>query len=288
MATITVATLEERVNNYIKFFWTVVAFGFLWLTGLTMFMLHINDTLSGISHAQIAAENRFTQQAIVNYSALPPDEFKAVLPDLSSAIATAKRRDIKVPSKVIGDLQTKLIASAGAPSFWPTAAEFISYRSFNGAAAIASGNLPNCTDSSPALGTVKEVYSPTQMSINPGTYENCRFTLDSAEDNARMNMFLTTVTPLIAFRHCLIVYRGGTINLILALKEYNAAYQVFTNPPASGTVNVSVDHTLEFHDCLFDITLQAAPPQPGQELTRFLLAESGGDIVLPLSASTHS
>lgn len=270
------ATLAERVTNHIKFFWVVVGFGFLWLTAVTVYLARINDATTRIAKDQ--QENNSilrAQRTITELASLPPTEFKASLPDLASTMTTATKQRRRVPSETIDALQTKLLTTdSNAPSFWPAAAEFISYRSFNDASWTPVANLRKCTDSPPSPPTIKEVQSPTKMTLNPGVYENCQFTLDSPEDNQRLNEFLLH-TLQIRFKHCLIIYRGGQINLILAFNKLKAAYQVDAPPPASGMLEVTNDHTLEFQECLFDFSFRNTPPEQGQEMTKFLLASNG-------------
>jgi hypothetical protein len=52
MAAITVARLEERVNNHIKFFWAAVGVGFLWMSAITGLFLKTNSTLSAVATSQ--------------------------------------------------------------------------------------------------------------------------------------------------------------------------------------------------------------------------------------------
>jgi hypothetical protein len=285
MASITVATLEERVNNHIRFFWTVVAAGFLWMSGLSLAIYHLNDTANQIRTAQVGLENTVAKQNIIAYSLLPSDNFKAILTDISSVISTAKQKNIKVSPQVIEDLQGKLNASIDAPGYWPAVAEFISYRSVNNTSWVAPGDLPRCTDSPPTHATVKEILhqgNPTVLSLNPGVYENCRFDLDSPQEDELLNSFLVGSTPMITFKHCVIGYRGGVINILIALDEQDAPIS-FPGTDMKGVGHTIVNNTLEFDDCLFDIAFQDVPPRQGQKLTQFLLANQGPIIKLPLS-----
>ncbi len=290
MATISVATLEERVNNHIRFFWAVFAVGCLWMSALSLALYHLNDTANQIKTAQTGLENTVTKQNVIAYSLLPPDDFKGTLPDLSSAITAARQKNIKVSTQVIGDLQGKLDASVDAPGYWPAVAEFISYRSVNNTAWVAPGNLPRCTDSPPSHATVKEILhqgNPTVISLSPGVYKNCRFDLDSPQEDEILNSFLLGSTPIISFKHCVIGYRGGAINILIALDEHDAPIG-FPGTDMKGTGHAIINNTLEFDDCLFDIAFQNAPPRQGQKLTQFLLANQGPVIKLPLSIQSQT
>ena len=59
MAVPTIATLTERVDNHIKFFWRVVGAGFLWLATLSLLLYHINDTANRIVADQTGLKNDF-------------------------------------------------------------------------------------------------------------------------------------------------------------------------------------------------------------------------------------
>jgi hypothetical protein len=50
-----VATLDERVKNHIRFFWTAVAFGFLWLAALTGLVIHTSQSVDRVTKAQANA-----------------------------------------------------------------------------------------------------------------------------------------------------------------------------------------------------------------------------------------
>jgi hypothetical protein len=50
-----VARLDERVKNHIRFFWTAVAFGFLWLAALTGLVIHTSQSVDRVAKAQANA-----------------------------------------------------------------------------------------------------------------------------------------------------------------------------------------------------------------------------------------
>ena len=58
--------------------------------------------------------------------------------------------------------------------------------------------------------TVMEVGPAGELKkISNAYYENCRFTIDSPVDDERISQLVRTHYPVIEFRYCLIVYRGG-------------------------------------------------------------------------------
>jgi len=49
-----VATLDERVENHIRFFWPAVTFGFLGLAALTGPVIHTSQSVDRVAKAQIS------------------------------------------------------------------------------------------------------------------------------------------------------------------------------------------------------------------------------------------
>jgi hypothetical protein len=257
---ITVAALEERVNNHIKFFWVVVAAGFAWMGAITLLLIHVNGTASSLARTQTRVEIGLIRQNIQDYAALPANEFKGTLPDLSSAIAAAKQKNVKVSPKVIGDLQEKLIESTGSPNFWPAAAEFISYRSALTHEDIANfrKTMPRCLDLQPHPATTAEAISPGEQTvkINPAYYEDCQLQLDSPRED-EMISFWAQRAPALTFRHCLVIYQGGAVRLELG------------NWP------------LTFENCLWDLVVSEKPPASGQKVTETLLTSNPDSFKFP-------
>jgi hypothetical protein len=48
-------TLDGRVKNHIRFFWTAVALGFLWLAALTGLVIHTSQSVDKVAKAQVNA-----------------------------------------------------------------------------------------------------------------------------------------------------------------------------------------------------------------------------------------
>ena len=96
-------------------------------------------------------------------------------------------------------------------------------------------------------------------------------TLDSTTDMAKINWLILHEAPFLTFRHCLIVYRGGPLNLIVELKSFPMMVQVGKRPP---TVQTFSGRTLRFENCRFDFAFSSPPPQEGQHFTSQLLAQS--------------
>jgi len=211
---------------------------------------------------------------------LSKQEFQLTLPQLNSTLKVAKQENVRVPAKLIQGLQQKLSGTdRNAAEYWPTVATFISYRS-DLLSRQHSLNMPRCVDSKPTGMTINKVISPDEMTVNRGVYENCSLTLDSPEENERLNKILATERPLIALRHCLIRYHGGEVKLILAWKNRIVHYRVDAPPARSGEVSIS-GPSLLFEDCLFDFSVDGIPHPSGQKVTETLLAQNANTLELP-------
>jgi hypothetical protein len=280
--TVRLATLEERVNNHIWFFRAAVVVLGAWLGYITNVVLEVRN-----STRQISA-NVELRQGIDELAILPQNAFENSLSKLSSFIAKARRENVKVSPQVVGDLQQKMLATdAQTPGFWPAAAELISYRSEATANNFTtSANLSNCTDSDPIPMRVAEVGPGGSIrKLTSAYYENCRFTLDSAQDDLRINGLLLTTVVNIEFRHCLIVYRGGAFALITYKDAKTIPLEGGTGHGATIGYN---GPTLQFTQCLFDFSVSREIPKDGQETIRVLLAQSQSPFVLPVSSSPTS
>jgi len=148
--------------------------------------------IAGINGTLKAWSPLITPQVFNKSLVLPPSQFKKALSELKAVVANARKQDVRVPSQIIRGLQTKLLGTTrSAPDFWPTAAEFVSYRSFNGASPetqqLGSANVPNCADSPPSRMKITAVPDSHTIKMSTGVYENCRITLDSAQDDDRIN-----------------------------------------------------------------------------------------------------
>jgi hypothetical protein len=205
------------------------------------------------------------------------------LPAIQHLLATAQNQGVKVDTKVLDALTRKLSATnASAVGFWPAAAGLISYRSRVAANDFGNPvNLPNCTDSDPFPLKVTEVGPKGEIKkIANAFYENCRFTFDSATDDARINSILLNKAPTVEFRHCLIVYRGGDFTLVTHLSVNNAPIQGGSGHGAAIDYN---GPTLQFVQCFFDFSVSDQIPKNGQEATHALLAQTKSPLVLFLS-----
>ena len=186
------------------------------------------------------------------------------LPAVQHLLASARDQRVKADTKVLDALTQKLsAANTSAVGFWPTAAEFISYRSALTHEDLVnlSNSMPKCTDQPPHLATVAQ-YTPagsTSLSINPAYYENCQLQLDSREQDAYLSYWalkvVPTLTPLI-FRHCLVTYNGGIVQLQLP-------------------------GPLTFENSLWVFSISGIPPVSGQKVTEMLLVGNPDSFKFP-------
>ena len=239
--------------------------------------------LTGIEKSLHEINNQVAQQSITNHAALPLEDFKATLPNLSTALVTARKDNLLVPNTVIGQLHAKLSSTDSAtPGFWPAAANLISIRSNQSRAEFSgASHFPDCADTTPEPTKIAKVDSPTQAEMQWSRYTNCVLTLDSTRDTDQVNAMMDTFIRVV-FKHCIIVYRGGPIGLKLEWngEKRNAFMGDKNNPQPLGKI-VLTRQTVEFEDSTFEFTIPAAPPKSGQVATKMLLAQSGNTLVLP-------
>lgn len=247
---------------------------------------HTNDRFKAI-------EKKLTASELQSQASVPQAVFEKTLPDLRSAVTDARKKDVRVSPAVIEDLRSKLLAtSSSTPEFWPTVSEFVSYRSLvaselpEQARKLRTEEIRTCTDSLPQPMRLKEVLSPQRAITTRGVYENCRFVLDSPEQDATLNAILKGNTSLITFRNCLIEYHGGDINLILAWDK--EPFTMTLEGRGSEDPNRIIHPTLsgpaiEFENCVFNFSFQTAPPPKGQQFSTALLAQNAASVSLPVA-----
>jgi|CZKH01.1.fsa_nt_gi hypothetical protein len=204
-------------------------------------------------------------------------------------VAVAQNQQITVDPKIVGRLADNLNSvKSDVPEFWPAVGELISYRSFNfnqSILGLLAKPLPDCLDLDPGPMIITAVQSPTQMTVSKPVYRDCRLTLDSPEDDERLNKLIKEKYPLIVFNHCLIVYRGGQINLFLKWTGQHMRMGIFPKPNSEATTVVDTTYNgdaLTFDQCLFDFRLQGTPSESGQKVAQGLLAQNKAIIAIPL------
>jgi hypothetical protein len=249
------------------------------------------------------------QHQFESASKLPTATLQERLPAIQHLLTTAKDQGIKADTPILDALGRKLsTVDTKAASFWPVAADFINYRSqvvLTDIQSLIRPDLPNCTDHDPmpmelTIGEedekawkANESRSLSDLSNGKnGTkmvgalYQDCRFTLDSPEETARMPTLGQGRSYVLTFRHCQMVYRGGKIALLTPDPHPTA---ITGKGPNRTDVYILTGQTVRFENCLFLFVLNFQPPREGQWLTEQLLAQSGSRLtVTSQKSATHS
>jgi hypothetical protein len=259
-------------------------------TGYVEFRTSTNLKLTTIEGKLSNIEGQLARQQISSQSLLSPEDFKSNLPELNAAIDTAKSHNIETPTDVLDRLQQKMISTdEHASDYWPVAAALISYRSQNATSFdqdLLAPSLPNCVDSEPHPMMVTKV-GPigNPLEVTEAYYENCRFTLDSPKDDAFINMLIRTKYPTIVFKHCRIIYSGGSFVVISRIDEDNVPTIAMSGPGKGMTISFH-GPTLQFSNCAFSFSAIPNIPENGKQMLKQFLAQSGPTFAfLP---ATHS
>jgi hypothetical protein len=218
---------------------------------------------------------------------LSPSALQARLPAIQHLAAVAQNQEVKVDTTALNVLGHKLsTVDTKAAAFWPTAAQFVSYRSqinVVDSQSLSRPNMANCTDNPPTpmeyRMTAEEEYSTKEETNRvgldssrfiPAIYENCRFVLDSPEEAEGFPLLGNSFD--LEFKNCQIIYNGGPIAIVTP----NPRVSFFNGKgPTRGDVFAIKGQKLRFENCLFLFTIKAVPPQEGQQMTHELLAQSG-------------
>jgi hypothetical protein len=236
-------------------------------------------------------------------SKLPTATLQERLPAVQHLLEVAKEQQVKVDPVAFGRLSAKLQAiKVTTGGFWPAVGGLISYRSFlvgQDVAGLSQSALPVCTDRNPGGMEVDSVkvnpiagdkeHNNATITIENAKYADCTLTLDSPEQADKINWILKHRMNKITFTHCVIIYRGGPINITMELNNEPRILHYQPKPGApeiTSKVNVS-GPTLTFMNCLFEFALPTIPTDSGQSFAKSMLPQNGSSIVL-YSFATHS
>jgi hypothetical protein len=216
-------------------------------------------------------------------SKLSPEALGRQLPSVSNLIQAARNVGVQVAPQVSDQLGKNLLkVPDSSPGYWPATAALISFRP-----QISSGGAdsatPDCTDAPPHPSVISSVdLHGAVTGVKNAYYENCRFTIDSPKDDNRFNALISRSFPVIEFRHCLIVYRGGSFALILRVDRDNAPIQTLSGHGHDAMLSVH-GPTMMFRLCRFDFSVQDQPPAKAKLLMQAMLQQSGPSIQVPVS-----
>jgi hypothetical protein len=260
----------------------------------------INETLSKVkettndTNATLKALTPFIHDVIQHQfesaSKLSTKELQGRLPAVRELIEVAKNQKVKVQPEVTASLIKKLLGMQPEPlGFWGVGAALISYRSLSSTSWTPPSNLPDCIDLKPETGdfSLNIANKENAMKQRLAGYHDCRLTLDSTKDGEHLNSLLSGDTPIIFFKHCLIIYHGGPITFPVAWNN-----RVVASYSGEGGVagRLSVfGSSLRFDDCIFDYSVnQAQPSTQVQTLTKLLLGQTGTTLEVPIASKQPS
>jgi hypothetical protein len=221
-----VATLKEKVENHIKFFWVVVGFGFVWLGAISLFLWNIHGQLANVGNANLVRELE---------SPKSQEQLQANLGMVSAEIQTATANGKKPDEKKIATLSTALSKvvkrDPDLPEAWQAAARLVSYESSVKDEKLHG--LPLCD-----IDNVKVSYRPTMINgqeiVFVGYFfSNC--TLELERLPARSGIVRPTYLD-----NGIVVYHSG--------------------PLAQGNI------AFRFTNCRFEFDVRGVPSKPIQDM----------------------
>lgn len=241
----TVAILEERVNNHIRIFWKVIGGAGLWLAAISGTLYHINGTMNRVEQAQANAPAQIVASLLKAPSASRADT-SDTLSAVSTILRTAKSKEMRPDKAVLNQVSSEISKIQGKypglPSVWQATSAFINYK---------SDALLSPTSKTPTI--AKGV--PCKTSVGGQlVFSNCEIDLEDLSQQMADNTVNGQPMPFI-FMHCIIRYHGGPI----------------------------VRGHLTFDDCLFRFDVQVVPPSSGRlAMERLTIIDTGEHIDISL------
>lgn len=272
--TITVAKLEERITNHIKFFWVVVAFGFLWMAVISGKIYNTPDHLSfAVSQLNNGKSSEQVKQGL----------------SVITAQANLLQVEGKPPSKgTAKELSTASRAVASAitkypqyPEVWKAASSLVNLRSLSAGesdipeevAAKVGPPIPNQGDCF-AVPTPSEL-PPMPPSLNnhswtvQAPWHDCTLRLDDVEGFER--------STLMSYLREKVGVNRELISIELTLVRVNVVY---------GGGPVIPVRLLIFYDCRFGFDVPPNPSERGRDLLEAILSKGYEDRELRIKIPT--
>lgn len=243
---ITIATLEERVTNHIKFFWVVVGFGFVWLSVLSALIYRTNDSVNRVEKAQVDAPAKIVAKILSESetsNAATVANLNAVVTILQSSKVGQVRPDVSVLRTVSSKLSDVQGKHPDLPQVWQATGAFINYKS--------DVLLPA---SSTTLTSAKNVRCEQKLTQAGWVFSNCETTLEELAQAIQGTVVNGLPAPF-TFLHCIVHYKGGAI-------------------PAKRMI---------FLDCVFRFQVLAVPPPEGMVAMTQLTTVGEGQIKVSIS-----
>ncbi len=223
----TVALLEERVTNHIKFFWTTVAVGFAWLAALSAFIYNMNTTITRVERAK--ADEPFKILAmILDKHPSSPEEVASTLGVIPVVLKSAQIMRSKPSAEAILKAGTEIVNAqdeyADLPATWIASSAFINYKSIallGDAPRVSPPATAGCTRTFGAEGWV---------------FAGCEISLEDIASKIQGNKVNGAEAPF-TFRRCIVHYRGGPIPAKrLLFVDSVLRFKVETKPDPSGVI----------------------------------------------------
>ena len=216
--------LDERVTNHIKFFWVVVAFGFLWLGALTTLLIQTKSAVSGIALSQANVPAQIVA-SLLNNPVINQSEAQANLAAAASILKNTKIGKIKPDAAKLKAISDKLVDDQNQypelPQVWKTPGVFINYK--------FQALLPSADKiSRDAAGKTCHEHI-----IIPGTigFENCEMNLEEVASRFSDNRVNGQLVP-IKFVNCIVRYSGGALpDEPLEFQKSIMIFNITTVPP---------------------------------------------------------
>jgi len=226
-----------------------------------------------------------TEKELRTQAALPVRDFDENISEVSTTLSVARIVHAKPAPEVVNAIGASLARSEITKSdYWMAAGDLISFRSELQSTLSNARDLPECMASKPKPAEIPPGNNWKTFQIVPAIYDNCHFTLDSERDDQLLNsLMLNGKTPLVAFRHCLISYRGGEVNLTRVWKNTPMDISLINSDTGQVTHEIARMNAtaIQFAACQFDFSIKSSPPATGQGVTRMLLAQNSGFSGLP-------
>lgn len=169
----------------------------------------VNDTLSkldddigkaqeDIAYLKAKVEDATTKK-IVGFSRLPVDKIAAQLPEITTTLAEANRKNLVVPPQAVIELRTKLAqVRSRDPQFWAAVSNVVNFQTL---IAEKSGEFPNAEKVKNTPCKFVHVAKGASASRDTFRMSGCSQQLD--------NIFFSNGT----FENMVIIYKGGPLRL---------------------------------------------------------------------------
>lgn len=201
MTGMTVAVLDERVKNHIKFFWTACGLGLAWMGSLSVCMYNMNNTLGRLEHLQADSTTQIVA-SLLQRKATSKEETAEILGAVTTVLRTARisrtKPDpalIKTVSSEIANAQDKY---ADLPETWQATSALINYK---------SRALPPPSN---RYAIARGVECTATMGNEGWVFSNCEVVLDDLLQRIRDNKVNGKPAPFI-FVNSIVHYNGGPL-----------------------------------------------------------------------------